>query len=537
MAQQIEERDEEVADQNGFAALGLGPEVMRAVNDVGYEQPTPIQLQAIPVLMAGRDLLAQSQTGTGKTAAFALPMIERINTAERKVQVLVLAPTRELAVQVAETIHKLGRHRHITDLPIYGGQPYDRQFRALERGVQVVIGTPGRIMDHIRRGTLDLSAVRLVILDEADQMLDMGFIEDVEFILDQIEGERQVALFSATLPTRIRQLARKYLHDPESITIGKEKITVPEVTQLYVETTRQGKLEALSRILDLETPDSAMVFVRTKREADELGESLTGRGYGVQVIHGDLSQSQRERAIGGFRAGRADVLVATDVASRGLDIPDVSHVLNYDIPLDPEAYVHRIGRTARAGKSGSAITFVTPRERGLLQTIERLVGGKLKRMRIPTTADIAQRRQQAFRTTLLETVAAGQLEPYLAMVDVLGADLDLSEIAAGAIKLALDEQPGAPAPEDGHAQEPGMERLFIRAGRRDNVSARDIVGAIANEAGIPGREIGSIDIYDNFSFADVPRAQVKHIVDALNRTTIRGRRVRVDIAQPAQEKR
>src|SRR5579875_1061403 len=372
----------------GFEELGVGQDILRALQDIGYESPTPIQRQAIPVLMEGRDLMAQSQTGTGKTAAFAIPMIEKVDPNEPVVQGLVLAPTRELSVQVAETIHKLGRFRGVTDMPIYGGQPYDRQLRALKRGVQIVVGTPGRLMDHIRRGTLDLSHVRLVVLDEADQMLDMGFIDDIEFILDQIPGQRQIALFSATIPPRIRSLSKRYLSDPEVLTIAKERVTVPEVSQYYVETSRQGKLEALSRILDMEQPESAVVFVRTKRETDELGESLIGRGYLAEVIHGDLSQSLRQRAITGFRDGRADILVATDVAARGLDIPNVSHVINYDIPEDPEAYVHRIGRTARAGKSGSAITFVTPRERGLLKTIERLINIRLTPMRIPSAADI-----------------------------------------------------------------------------------------------------------------------------------------------------
>ena len=523
--------------EDGFAELGVDGDVLRALDEVGYEQPTPVQRQAIPALLEGRDLMAQSQTGTGKTAAFAIPLIEEIDPQLRQVQGLVLAPTRELTVQVAETFHKLGKYRRVTDLPIYGGQPIDRQLRALQRGVQVVVGTPGRLMDHIRRGTLDLSGVRMVVLDEADQMLDMGFIEDIEFILDQIPEERQIALFSATLPPRIRALSKKYLHNPVALSISKEKITVPEVTQHYVETTRQGKLDALTRILDMERPESAMVFVRTKRETDELGESLIGRGYPAEVIHGDLGQAQRERAIAGFRDGRADMLVATDVAARGLDIPNVSHVINYDIPDDPEAYVHRIGRTARAGRAGTALTFVTPRERGLLKTIERLIGVKLKRMRIPSVADIAERRAQTFRDALRDTIAEGHLEPYLMIVEQLGDDFDLAEVAAGAIKLALDEQLGATTPEDGKASEDGMERLFVRAGRRDGVSARDLVGAIANEAGIPGRDIGAIDIYNNFSFVDVPRGYTQRVVDALSRSGVRGRRVAVDIAEPTETRR
>jgi ATP-dependent RNA helicase DeaD len=536
MAQDIE------SQVDGFADLGIDQDVLRAVGDVGYETPTNVQRQAIPALLEGRDVMAQSQTGTGKTAAFAIPMIERVDPGDRAVQGLVLVPTRELSVQVAETIHKLGKFRGIADLPVYGGQPIDRQMRALSRGVQIVVGTPGRLMDHIRRGTLDLSTVTMTVLDEADQMLDMGFIEDIEFILDQVPEPRQIALFSATLPAPIRSLAKRYMHDPVSIAIAKERVTVPEVSQQYVEAPRGAKLEALTRILDMELPESAIVFVRTKREADDLGESLIGRGYLTEVIHGDLSQAQRERALAGFRDGRADLLVATDVAARGLDIPDVSHVINYDIPLDPEAYVHRIGRTARAGRTGTAITFVTPRERGLMKTIERLTGVRLQRIRIPSPADIAERRTQVFRDKLREAIAGGNLTPYFALVDELGDEFDLAEVAAGAISLALDGQvDGQSARETQAAQgsgtaEEGMERLFLRVGRRDGVGPRDIVGAIANEANIPGRAIGSIDIYDNFSFVEIPKADARRVVDALRRATIRGRKVSADIAVPSGER-
>ena len=369
--------------EQSFQDFGIDASILQGVTDVGYEQPTPIQREAIPLLIAGRDLLAQSQTGTGKTAAFAIPLLSRIEPANRAVQAIVLVPTRELAVQVASTVHKLGKHKNVADLPIYGGQPIDVQLRALRRGVQVVIGTPGRVMDHMRRGTLDLSHVSMVVLDEADQMLDMGFVDDIEVILDEVPEGRQISLFSATVPPRIRSLSQRYMNNPASISISKEHLTVPEVEQLYVETVRNGKLDALTRILDMEQPESALVFARTKRETDDLGESLSGRGYAAEVIHGDLSQAQRERAITAFKDGRIDVLVATDVAARGLDIPDVSHVINYDIPEDPEAYVHRIGRTARAGKTGKAITFVTPRERALLKTIERLIRVNLVRMKVP----------------------------------------------------------------------------------------------------------------------------------------------------------
>lgn len=522
---------EETQETQGFEQLGVKPDIIRAVHEVGYEEPTPIQRQAIPLLLEGKDLIAQSQTGTGKTAAFAIPLLQKVEPNEHQVQGLVLVPTRELAIQVAETIHKLGKYRHISDVPIYGGQPYDRQLRALKRGVQVVVGTPGRIMDHMRRGTLDLSHVTMVILDEADRMLDMGFVDDIEFILEQVPASRQVGLFSATVPPPIRTLAERYMHNPVTVRTGEGHLTVPEVAQEYVETTRQGKQDALTRIIDMEMPESAIVFVRTKKEADELGETLIGRGYLAEVIHGDLSQSQRERAIGGFRHGQADILVATDVAARGLDIPNVSHVINYDIPEDPDAYVHRIGRTARAGASGTAITFVTPRERGLLKTIERLTKIRVQRKQIPTLADIAHRRTQVFCDELRDAVASGSLEPYMLLVEDLGQEFDLAEVAAAAIKIAIGEQPGEQ--EEMASTEKGMERLFVRAGRRDGVTARDLVGAIANEAKIPGRDIGAIDIYDKFSFVDVPRRDAHRIIDALSHSGIRGRPVKVDIAAPA----
>jgi ATP-dependent RNA helicase DeaD len=523
----------EMVTDDGFAELGIDESILRALQEVGFERPTGVQRAAIVPLLEGRDLVVQSQTGTGKTAAYAIPLIQRVETNERGVQALVLAPTRELAVQVAGTIHKLGKYRGVIDLPIYGGQPIDRQLRGLQRGVHVVIGTPGRMLDHIRRGTLDLSGVRTVVLDEADQMLDMGFVEDIELILDEIPRERQISLFSATVPPRIRSLMGKYLHDPLTISITPERLTVPEVEQQYVEVTRQGKVEALTRILDLERPESAMIFVRTKREADELGETLIGRGYAVEVIHGDLSQVQRERAIGAFRGGRVDTLVATDVAARGLDIPDVSHVINYDMPLDPEAYVHRIGRTARAGRSGTALTFVTPRERNQMRTIERLTGIRMSRINVPSPTDIATRRAQVFRDELRGVIDAGHLDPYMFMVSELGDEYDLSQVAAAAIKMLLDGN--EPAVEDGTHAEEGMERLFIRVGRRDGVGPGDLVGAIANESGIAGREIGSIDIYENFSFVEVPRQHARTVIDSLNGARIRNRRVRADIAVPSDQ--
>src|SRR5258708_5832661 len=376
-----------------FDELGLSERTLKAITELGYEEPTPIQAQTITQMLNGTDVIAEAQTGTGKTAAFALPIIEKLHADGSDPQALVLTPTRELAVQVAEAFHSYGKHHHVSVLPVYGGQPIERQLRALDRGVQIVVGTPGRLLDHIRRGTLRLAQVSTVILDEADEMLAMGFIEDIETILSETPAERQTGLFSATIPQEIANLAKRYMHDPQRITVQAAQLTVPQVRQIYYEVGSRDKLEVLGRVLDYERPTSAIIFCRTKSAVDELGERLTARAYPAETLHGDLSQVQRDRVMGRFRTGQVELLVATDVAARGLDIELVSHVINYDIPLDPEIYVHRIGRTGRAGRTGCAITLVTPRERRLLREIERLIGTTIQRMRLPTIADVIARRR------------------------------------------------------------------------------------------------------------------------------------------------
>ncbi|HEV8634182.1 MAG TPA: DEAD/DEAH box helicase [Chloroflexota bacterium] len=531
-----------------FADLGLSPEVLKAVEELGYEAPTPIQEATIGLLLQGHDVIGQAQTGTGKTAAFAIPIIERLDPdladerGKPRVQALVLAPTRELAVQVAEATHRLGRNKSVSVLPIYGGQPIDRQLRALRTGVQVVVGTPGRVMDHMRRGTLDLSGVRFLVLDEADEMLDMGFIEDIEWILEEVPTERQTALFSATMPPRIAALAKQYMHEPERVQIsapGTITVTVPQIEQLYVEVGRGMKLDALARILDHQDPESVMIFCRTKRDVDELGESLLGRGYPAETLHGDLSQVQRDRVMKRFREGHAEILVATDVAARGLDIENVSHVVNYDLPDDLEWYVHRIGRTGRMGRAGVAISFVTPREQRALRIIERMVGRKLKPMRLPTAADIRARRMEILKDELRETITGGELDGYLEMVAELEEEFDPGEIAAGFAKLAATAtQPrslvGPTAVDDGAKPETGMARVYIEAGRRDGIRPGDVVGAIANEAGIAGREIGAIDIFDEYTFVEVPAERRDEIIRVLSNTRIKGSRVRIEAAQPGE---
>jgi ATP-dependent RNA helicase DeaD len=532
------------ATMKSFAELGLSAEVLRGLTDLGYEEPTPIQEQTITLLLGGSDITAQAQTGSGKTAAFGIPMIEKIDPADRRPQGLVLCPTRELAIQVADAIHSMGKYRMITVTPIYGGQPYERQFRALQRGIHIVVGTPGRIMDHMRRGTINFDEVKFVVLDEADEMLDMGFVEDIEFILDAVPTTRQTALFSATIPPRIASLARRYLKDPIRVNVDRDSLTVPKITQTYYEVPNHAKLDVLGRILDVEDPGSAIVFCRTKRDVDELVQGLQGRGYSAEPIHGDITQMQRERTLKRFRDKLTDVLVATDVASRGLDIPDVSHVINYDLPDDPDSYIHRIGRTGRAGKEGDAITLVSPRDLRNLRFIERMIGKRIKQVRVPTMADVEARRRQVFKESIVKALNSDGLDPYLMLVDELAEEYDPAEIAAAAIKVATGGT-GTPAatPEakrrndhamagDGAGAEPGMVRLFINVGRQDGVRPGDFVGAIANEAGIPGKEIGAIDLFDTYSFVEIPQAAAQRVVTTLGRTTIRGRQVNAEIARP-----
>ncbi|MGI8551894.1 MAG: DEAD/DEAH box helicase [Dehalococcoidia bacterium] len=525
----------------GFEALNLVPALLQAVQSLGFEEPTPIQRRAIPLMLSGRDVIAQAQTGTGKTAAFALPLLQQLDREQRSPQALILVPTRELAVQVAGSVHALGRPLNVSVLPIYGGQPIERQLRALRFGVQVIIGTPGRILDHLRRESLKLEGVRTLILDEADEMLDMGFEEDIEAILSAVPAERQTALFSATIPARITALAKRYMKDATRVAIESERLTVPQIKQTYYEVAPRAKLDALTRILDMEVPGSAIIFCRTKRDVDEIGEALLSRGYPADMLHGDLSQPMRDRVMRRFREGQAELLVATDVAARGLDIEHVSHVINYSIPEDPDQYVHRIGRTARAGRSGDAITLVTPREMRWLREIERLIKKKIKPGRVPSAGDIAARRMELTRDAIAQTVKAGGLEPYVMAIEDLINDGDITEIAAAALKLAM-ERDGTGSrttvspvmTEAAQGVETGMQRLFIDLGRKQAVRPGDIVGAIANEAGIPGSSIGAIDMYDNFTFVEVSHSVVSQVIDALQRTTLHGKKFTIDIARPSE---
>jgi ATP-dependent RNA helicase DeaD len=526
-----------------FDELGLPALLRQAVADAGFESPTPIQARAIPPLLAGQDLIGQAQTGTGKTAAFALPLLARIDPNRRAVQALVMVPTRELAIQAAGQIHLLGKGSGIRVAPVYGGQPIDRQFKALAAGAQVVVGTPGRVQDHLRRGSLDLSETRFCALDEADEMLAFGFIEDIEAILAELPTPRQLALFSATLPPRITALVKTFLPDAQTIAIRTQHRTVATVAQTYYEVTPGKKREALARVLDMETPGPTIVFCRTRQETQELADDLRLRGYGAEPIHGDMGQPERDRVMKRFRDGQADLLIATDVAARGLDIETVTHVINYDMPWDVEQYIHRIGRTGRAGRTGDAITLVEPRERRNLRMIEQATGARISPARIPTAADISARRREVFQGRLRERLEAGELDAHMAAVEALSEEYDPGDIAAAALALLWDATgAGAVRAESADEElaaeteraEGGMIRLFIGMGRQDGLRPGDLVGAITGEVGIGGKAVGAIDILDRTAFVEVPSELGEAVIAALSRTKLRGRRVPVRPARPQQ---
>jgi ATP-dependent RNA helicase DeaD len=635
----------------GFSALGLSDAMSSSLAELGYEEPTPIQRAAIPPLLEGRDLLGQAATGTGKTAAFALPLLQRLDADAKtraKPSILVLVPTRELAVQVAEAVHKYGKSVGASVLPVYGGTAMFQQLRALSRGVDVVIATPGRALDHIRRKTLELGALRAVVLDEADEMLDMGFAEDLEAILEATPKERQTALFSATMPQRIAAIAARHLKDPVKIAIAREKVAageMPKVRQSVYIVPRAHKLATLGRVLDMENPTSALVFCRTRNEVDELTESLNGRGYRAEAMHGGMTQEQRERVMKRFRTNKSDLLIATDVAARGLDIEHLSHVVNFDVPTDPDAYVHRIGRTGRAGREGTAITLAEPREHRLVRNIEHATRQKIEVATVPTVADLRARRIDLSVAALREELVKGELDSFRVAVETLAAEYDVMDIAAAGVKLAHDaagegnaddveiptvivpherrdrgnfggrerprfgdrsgprfgdrsgprfgdrdgprfgdrpgprfgdrdkprfgdkhgrskiggppersdisaggevERAGGEAPDSDRGdsarpQKPWFKakdrgprrmdgdttRIFIGAGRMAGVRPGDLVGAIANEAGIESRAIGAIQIADRFSLVEVRAEVAGDVIRALRGTTIMGRKVTV----------
>jgi ATP-dependent RNA helicase DeaD len=520
-----------------FAELGLNDAIVRAITELGYERPTPIQARAIPVLIEGGDLIGQAQTGTGKTAAFALPIIQKIDPALNETQALILAPTRELAVQVAGGIWDLAKHTGLRVVPVYGGQPIDRQFRSLRNGAHIVVGTPGRVLDHLRRGSLNLENVAHCTLDEADEMMALGFTEDMEAILAQLPEERQIACFSATMPPRIVDLTKKFLRSPKHVSIESKQRTLETTNQTYYEVPKGKKLEALARVLDMESPGPTIVFCRTRQETSDLSDALRLRGYNAEALHGDMNQGERDRVMRRFREGQADLLIATDVAARGLDIETVTHVINYDIPWDVEQYIHRIGRTGRAGRTGDAITLVEGRQRRQLEAIERMIGSRIKPARIPTAADIASRRRDEFKEAIRETLTARQFDGYLPTVEDLQEEFDPAEIAAAALQMLWQTRHSdAPGTEeidhDFEQPETGMTRIYIGMGRQDGLRPGDIVGAIAGEAGLTGKAIGVIDILDRSAFVEVPASQADRVVEALQRSKVRNRKVKVQIARP-----
>jgi ATP-dependent RNA helicase DeaD len=535
-----------------FGDLALRPELLRALTDLGYEEPTPIQTEAIPPLLAGRDLLGQAATGTGKTAAFALPVLQRLAGDGRSGDPvgLVLVPTRELAMQVSQAFHRYGRELGVRVLPIYGGQPIGRQLQALDRGVDVVVATPGRALDHISRETLRLHGVATVVLDEADEMLDMGFAEDIEAILEQTPEARQTVLFSATMPPRMAAIARRHLRDPVRIEMGRAAVAAgeaPPVRQSAYVVARAHKPAALGRVLDVEAPTAAIVFCRTREEVDQLTETLNGRGYRAEALHGGMGQEQRDRVMGRLRAGTADLLIATDVAARGLDVEQLTHVVNYDVPSAPEAYVHRIGRVGRAGREGVAITLAEPREHRMLKAIERMTGQRIAMEKIPTVADLRARRLDLTRAAVRESLLAdGDLERFRVVVETLTDEFDILDVALAAVKLAHDATGGdgddadipqvpdrprearPPRPQgERRGADGGMTRLFLGVGRSAGVRPQDVVGAIAGESGLRGRDIGAIEIADRFSLVEVPEGAAEDVIAALRRTTIKGRKATV----------
>jgi len=547
----------------------LEASLLATLETLGYEEPTPIQREAIPPLLAGRDLLGQAATGTGKTAAFTLPMLQRIAHGEKhRPAALVLVPTRELAIQVGEAVQRYGKELRTTVLPVYGGQAIGPQFHALKRGIDVIVATPGRALDHIRRQTLKLNHVQIVVLDEADEMLDMGFAEDLDAILEQTPAIKQTALFSATMPPRIKSIAHRHLKDPVEITIAKEPIkagAAPRVQQTAHVVTRQHRGATLSRVIDMAAPKSALVFCRTRLEVDEVTGMLNSRGHRAEAIHGGMSQVQRDRVMQAFRSGQTELLVATDVAARGLDIPQVSHVINYDLPSSAEVYVHRIGRTGRAGREGSAITILDPREQRLLRSIEQHTKAKLIVTPVPTAADLRAKRLERTKAAVEEALEAGDLDRFQEVVDALASSSDPSKVAAAAVKLIFRAQGGERAEQDIPAlplrpselhrppprytaypdgrhyaaparqqerrpyggREAGMARVYIGAGREAGIKPGDLVGAIANEAKIHSKVIGAIQIEERFSIVDVPEAMAQGIIEVLGRTRIKGRKVGV----------
>jgi ATP-dependent RNA helicase DeaD len=522
-----------------FEGLELNPSILRAVEEMGFEEMSPIQAKAIPIMLQGKDIVGQAQTGTGKTAAFGIPLLQKINTKDRNLQAIVLCPTRELAIQVAEEIRKLGLFMHgIKILPVYGGQEISKQIRSLKSGVQIIIGTPGRVMDHMRRKTVKFDSVNTIILDEADEMLNMGFREDIETILSQVPEERQTVLFSATMPGPILDIARTYQKSAEIIRVVKKELTVPKIEQYYYEVNHKNKEDVLSRLLDMYNPKLSLVFCNTKKQVDELTSALQGRGYFAEGLHGDLKQQQRDRVMHSFRNGRTEILVATDVAARGIDVDDVEAVFNYDVPQDDEYYVHRIGRTGRAGREGRAFTLVVGKEAFKLRDIMRYCNTKIKAQPIPSMNDVTAVKAEKILDKIKTIIENEDLSK---MVDLIEGRVNEEEytsldIAAAFLKMIMGDEGNKVEDEKSledfgdTGAEAGMVRLFINLGKSQKIRPGDILGAIAGETGMPGKLIGSIDMYDKYTFVEVPREHAAAVIQVMKSAKIKGKSINIEPA-------
>ncbi|MFI5295350.1 MAG: DEAD/DEAH box helicase [Thermodesulfovibrionales bacterium] len=530
-----------------FNDLNLSPAVIKAISEMGFEEPTPIQELTIPHALEGRDIIGQAQTGTGKTASFGIPIIEK-NFSGKKPSALIIEPTRELALQVSEELSSLSKYKKCSILTVYGGASIVDQMKALRQGTNIVVGTPGRILDHLNRGTMSVGSVSTVVLDEADEMLDMGFIVDIEKILDMTPATRQTMLYSATMPPEILKISKRHMRDPIKIAINVEDIIAPKIKQVFYEVLERDKPEVLRRLLDVESPERTLIFCHTKREVDDVSARLQKLGYNAGALHGDFTQSHREDMMGKFKEGRVDILVATDVAGRGIDVENISHVINYSIPQNPEGYIHRIGRTGRAGRTGIAVTFVTPREYRQLQLIERVAKTKLDRQEVPSATEVRKARQRQIKADLSEIIEKGNHRTYMAVIRELAESADIEELGAAALSIAFGSmevpelvkyQP-RPAGEKRTGQqgtgEKGMTRLFMTLGRKDKIQTAEILKSIAVEAGIPGKSVGKIDIMDNFTFFEVPSGIVEKVITAMNRAVIRGRKVTVTKAKATSSK-
>ncbi len=522
-----------------FEEINLSEEIKKAVSAMGFEEMSPIQSQAIPILLEGKDIIGQAQTGTGKTAAFGIPIVEMCDPESKGLQALVLCPTRELSIQVAEEVGKLAKYKKgISVLPVYGGQPIDRQIKALKKGVQIVIGTPGRVIDHIRRKTLKTDNIKMMVLDEADEMFDMGFRDDIELVMNRLAEERQTIFFSATMPQEIVKFASRYQKNPEIIKVVHKELTVPKVEQYYFELKEHMKTEILSRLIDIYNPKLSIVFCNTKKKVDELTTELQARGYFADGLHGDLKQPQRDNVMAKFRSGTIDILVATDVAARGLDVDDIDVVFNYDMPQDEEYYVHRIGRTARAGREGAAFSFVAGRDIYKLKDIQKYTKTKIGRKDLPTLRDIEERYTAKLLEKIKQEIDNEELGKYEKFIDMLlEEDYTSFDIAAALLKFymvenRLEGHKELDMVDYGRSQLDATTRIYINVGKRKNVSPRHILAAIFTEVNIPRKLVGNIEVYDKFTFVEVPGEYANAVVENLNNKKVKGIKVKVEIANP-----